>query len=92
MGICFNLTRKGEKSPTPLAKIDEELCRLLDKPVDPIKYVEEWFNIIGFPLATGKTIAEIRPTFDGTFHNDANLVKICDYLEANFTPDSWRDR
>ena len=103
MAICFQLFRKGEPEPTSLSKIDEELCKLLNLPVDPVKYVASWYDTIGFRLALGKSFQEIREDFgvirDGehvgwTSQDDIMLdqwFQILDYLEENYSPNSWTE-
>lgn len=51
MPYCFQLFKHGEETPTPLAKVDEELCKLLNKEVDPKYYVCGWFDKIGWWIA-----------------------------------------
>lgn len=84
MPNCFTLTKKGDAAPMPLVKIDEELCELLGRPVDPQYYVAGWFNTIGFGLATGQTWDQLRETFTGVV-----IRKCIDYLEANYEPNAW---
>lgn len=38
----FQLTKKGETVPSMLAKIDEDICMYLGKPVDPVEWYCDW--------------------------------------------------
>ena len=84
MPNCFSLTKKGEQTPTALIKIDEEICRLLDQPVNPQLYAD-WYQTIGFCLAMGSDWDRMRELF----HASPDLLKCIDYLEANYIPDAW---
>lgn len=85
MPNCFSLTRKGEDKPTRLATVDEELCGLLERPVDEKFYVCGWFDSIGLALALGKTWDEQREIFK----DSPEAQKIITYLEANYTANAW---
>lgn len=60
MPNCFQLTRKGEKAPTKLNKLDEEIAALLGEKVHETAYCWGWMDSIGFLLSLGKTWDEIR--------------------------------
>ena len=98
MPNCFTLTRKGETTPANLNAIDEELCTLLGVPVHPTKYVEYWFDIIGLPLACGKSLEEIIKRFkeDNEYSKKDNdqdpLVKIAEYLNEHYVSNAWCER
>ena len=81
MPNCFALKRKSEpeKGNVSLTKIDEEICCC------------NWYNIIGFDLAMGKTFAQIRQGLIDKPYPECNeeYKKIVDYLDENFVVDSW---
>jgi hypothetical protein len=103
MPNCFQLFRKSDpKTPVRFAVIDEELCALLNEPVNPVRYVVGWFDIIGFRIAGGKPLGskELR----GSIIQDLNIgkrkdpeeeefcaqvLKALDYLEEHFTSYAW---
>lgn len=89
MPNCFSLTRKGETEPTSLSAIDEELCALLGTPVHPTRYVEGWFDSIGFALACGRSWEQIKLFSDP---REDNLRKIITHLETNYSVDAWAER
>lgn len=95
MAVNFQLTRKGETAPTPLVKIDEELCALLGEPVDPKNWVLNWYGTIGFMLACGETWEGVREETKECFEDSITLpsrLRILDYLEKNYTSDAWASR
>jgi hypothetical protein len=101
MPQCYTLTRKGQNEPEFRTKIDEELCKLLGLPVHPEYWVRDWDNVIGFALACGKTMDQVREMLlqyrekaikknneDGAnYYRD--LLKIQEYLDQNFTVNAW---
>ena len=103
MPNCFQLTRKSEpeKGPVKLTQIDQEIADHLGVPCNPTIWCYYWYDIIGFKLALGKKhdeikadLLEVRKTLvdagdtEGVEFQD-QLVRINDFLEANFTSDSW---
>ncbi len=84
MANCFQLFRKGETEPMSLVKVDEEICRHFNAPVDPEKWFHNWYNTIGFCCAMGKTWDEIREVMETPMS-----IAIVDFLEANFTTTAW---
>ena len=86
MPNCFNLTRKGEKEPANLFRVDEEICEYMGMPVDENKWCCSWYDTIGFSIAMGKDVAWMRSEFE-----NENVLKILDYLEAHYRFDSWAE-
>lgn len=94
MPNCFHLVRKGTTEAALLIKIDEEICELLGVPVHPKFWCLEWFDIIGFGIATGKSLGsqELRnfvASFIMTDEGPERLLKILTYLEENYTSNAW---
>ena len=104
MPACFQLIKRSDEAagPVRLTVIDEELCQHFGVPVDPVKYMGDWYDMIGFRLAIGKSFAEIREEFlehieefraigrEALFYEDA--LRILEYLETNFLSNSFYSR
>jgi hypothetical protein len=61
------------------------MCSHFGVPCDPARYYAEWYINVGWDLAHGDSLAEIR-----TRHEDGTvLARVVDWLAANFTPRSW---
>lgn len=88
MPVCFQLIRKSDPKAGPVAlqKIDEEICAHLGVPVDPVQWVNNWYNTIGLGLALGHSFTRIKEIYA-----NPQLSVVCDFLEANFTTDAWRE-
>lgn len=99
MPNCFTLSRKSnlDAGPVPLNTIDAEMCQFFNEPVDPKEFCRNWYGIIGFDLAKGKSFEQIRTDYQGSHDVDylgnrdlwTKLIEIVDWLDANFTTDSW---
>ena len=87
MPNCFSLTKKGDSKPATLTSVDEAICALLGEPVHELNWCHQWFDSVGFGLAVGRTFADMRDTFADC----PDLLKIIDFLEANYTPDAWAE-
>lgn len=85
MPNCFELIRKGETEPSTLISVDIAICEHLDMPVDPKRYADSWYDIIGLGLACGKTLAEIA-AIEADY---PTTVKICDFLAENYTVNTF---
>lgn len=95
--------RKGESEPVAFHTVDEEMCKHFDVPCDPVKYCAGWYDAIGFRVAYGKTIVDMREEFQGyvcEIENDAansqrnyyrTLLLILDWIEERFTFDAWAE-
>lgn len=100
MPVCFALTRKGDDVPTPLAHIDSAICQALDLPWDADKYVNGWYDTIGFRLALGQGFDEIADHFKADLPKVRTMVgedwvltslRIVHYLNENYHSDAWRE-
>lgn len=88
MPNCFTLTRKGEDKPTGFAAIDDEMCEALGVPCDEKEYYLSWYDIVGLQLALGWDWERIRAD-----HQDwPEMLRVVDWLEANFVSDAWAER
>lgn len=63
-----------------LVSLDGGICEALGVPVHPADWCCNWMDTVGLCLALGKSWDEVR----ATFHDDANLVRVVDYLESKF--------
>lgn len=89
MPNCFTLTRKSESEPIALATLDEELCALLNVPVDPRYYVEGWYDTIGFRLAVGVALDSEEMT--AAMCDEPNMLRILAHLRENYTANAWAE-
>lgn len=91
MPNCFSLTRKGEKEPRELYKIDDDLWFLftgaIPKPND--RWYKNWYNIIGLRLACGHSLKEIA---DEMREEEDELADVAEFLYTNYISNSWYSR
>lgn len=106
MAINFQLIDKLDKKPVSLTKIDEEICEkvLAEKPHKKYyggsgKNSFNWFDTIGFQLASGKTLEEgqnsVRKyyqTSDDWLEELPIIEKIITFLQNKYTCRSWVSR
>ena len=95
MPACFQLIPKGSSEPLLLWAVDAQLCWHFKAPVDDRRWYEDWYNVIGFKLACGKSFEQVRRELPDWAPDDPAYVKtlteICDYLSTNFQSDSWTE-
>lgn len=87
MSVCFQLFKKGSTEPEVLQDIDVEICKHFGVEVDSEKWYCHWYDYLGIALACGKTWGELREQYS----DDSYLVEICNFLEANYTVNNWRE-
>lgn len=88
MPNCFQLLR--DDAPVSLNAIDEELCRHFGADCHPKHYYKNWYDIIGYDLAMGRTFDEIKHLLTIAGYDDVpTLVQIIEWLESRFTARSW---
>ena len=87
MPNCFKLIRNGEA--VPLVKIDEEMCLHFQEPCNEDRYFREWYGCIGYDLAMGHSFEKIKATYAAPEYAEFGLLAVAEWLEANFTPQSW---
>ena len=86
----YNLTKKGQTTPSNANQIDEEICLFLGVQPHPKYYRKGWNDFIGQPLAYGMSFDKIISDFEK--QNDPffeELIKIAKFLQENYTPDAW---
>lgn len=85
------------------AKVDEEICALLNVDVHPVSYCSGWFDLIGFEIARGSKLGsqELKDKVEGWYKPYPNwddedreaqkerMLKILKFLEDNYVSDSW---
>jgi hypothetical protein len=101
MAAYFQLISLTTGEATSFNQIDEEICAAFDQPVDPDKYLINWYNAIGQRVAMGKSLDEVRTTFIGYIieaiskgdNNQVigytNLIGILNWITNHYTTNSW---
>lgn len=100
MPNCFQLLDKQTKEPQSLNTIDEEICKLMGVQVHPKHYgdgIYNWFDTIGFQLATGKDLDDNSPNSVREYYKSSEmwteelpwLEKIITYLQSKYTDKSF---
>jgi len=99
MANNFQLFPKGSNTAARLFDIDEEICtKVLNVPVDAKNYGGahsknsfDWFNTIGYLIASGRKLGseELRLKVAEWTENDPIGVKVLQYLEDNYTSNSF---
>ena len=82
MPNCFSLTPIGEKVPASLQDVDNKMREAFGAEPDPVNWYENWYNIIGFYMATGKAPAEIH-------EDEPELSAILTWIETKYTVNAW---
>jgi len=102
MAVCFKFTDKTTGETPNFSELDEWFCGLLDVPVDPKRYVHTWYDVIGFRLACGDSILQVRTylidsmtsgcVIGESFVNQyVSLIAITHFMESRYTVESWRE-
>jgi len=92
MPACFQLTRKGTTSPTPLTQVDEHLCRDFGVAPHPKEYYNQWYSCIGLHLAMGVPFGKkMEESLTRSFPYDPELIRIAQWLQTNYTAEHWRE-
>lgn len=93
---CFQLLDKTSMSPVSLPSVDERICREVFNVEPHPKYwgstVFNWYDTIGFTVASGMSLAEAREYYNTTniWEEERPYVnKVIDFLEANYTTKSF---
>lgn len=91
---CIKLVDIETGEIKPLTDVDEEICKVLDKPFDENKWcylgkerIEgvDWYNTICFALAMGHNYDKIKELWSDC----DEILKIVDYLEQHYKPEAW---
>lgn len=89
MANFFTLTANGETKPAVFQDIDDRMREALGEPADPKHWLYEWYDTVGLGLAMGYDWEKMRTKI---FHDSPELLRVIDWLEENYTPDSWAGR
>jgi hypothetical protein len=103
MPACFQLFPKNDPTKAAaLSQVDDAMCAHFQVEPDPVRYYHWWFDSIGYRLATGKTFDEIRKEYVSYREEDrlaqrdesvhARLIEIVDWLDENYSPNSFYSR
>lgn len=84
MPACFRLISKTTNQPTKFQEIDDAMRAEFGQPPDPDRWLEGWYDSVGFALAVGKDFQWCRENFEFT-------LPIVDYLDKHYTSDSWTE-
>lgn len=84
MPACFRLIPIGTTTPAKLNDVDAAMAAHFGEPVDPHRWFGEWYNVEGLGLALGYSWDKMREQYP-------DRAPIVDWLEANYTVDSWRE-
>ena len=100
MPSCFQLICKETNEPVSLVSIDEQICKeVYNCGPHPRLYggtVFNWYDTIGFQLASGKTLEDdensVRAYYaaNDIWQEELPVInKVLDYLQQRFTARSW---
>jgi hypothetical protein len=106
MALNFQLLDKISNTPQSLSLVDEMICKeCLNVEVHPNKYGGDWnkskgtfnwFDSIGFQIASGKTLEEsdnsVRNYYKSSeiWQEELPIIeKIIDYLQSKYTAKNW---
>ena len=85
MSAYFQLIPIGSTTPAKLHEVDAAMAAHFDEPVDPDRWFREWYHVVGLGLALGHSWDRLRELLP-------NQAPIVDWLEANYTVDTWYGR
>lgn len=85
MPACFQLFPKGSTTPARFSDIDDAMCAHFGVNPDPDRYYRQWYDTEGFRLAIGHSLASQR-------EESPERADIIDWLDANYSPESWYER
>lgn len=81
----FSLTKVGTKEPQVLQQIDDDMRRHFGVPLDNERWYKNWYDTIGFSIAVGLPLPEIRRIWD-------DRVEVVDWLVTNYEWNGWSGR
>ena len=83
MPVHFQLYKHDSDTPETLSQVDKVICAFIGVEVDPVYWVADWYNTIGFSLALGHSFDKIRELFP-------DKVQITNFIEDNYDVINWR--
>ena len=88
MPNCFQLRNVATGEIPSLVAIDRDICEYLNKPVHDVRYYEHWVDMLGLPLAMGKTWGDL----EFQYGDDQYLLPVIEYLKQLYEPVAWAER
>ncbi len=85
MPTVVKLISKSTKETMDYQTLDRLICAHLGRKVESSVWCHDWYNHIGLGLAVGWKWPKIRENYA----DDPIMLKIIDYLETNYTVNSW---
>lgn len=95
MALNFQLRDIETQEAVSMSKIDERICKevLNTEPHERLYggSVFNWFDTIGFRLASGDTYEEVKEYYNREMWAEEKPIidKIVDFLALNYTSHSW---
>lgn len=89
MPVCFALCDKETGERVPLAKVDDAICEHFSVVPDERKYYHQWYDIIGFRLAMGETLQEMRDEFASLSAGYEDKLAIVKFLQERYVSEAW---
>ena len=90
MPNCFQLLDKASKKPAILSSVDDAMRKYFGAPEDKKHWYREWYDTVGFALATGYDWDGCRELLLND--DEAELGPVIDWLEERFEVNAWYER
>ena len=84
----FRADDTDKRNPVPLAEVDNTICQALGKPIHPVRWYLNWFNLLGFGLASGEDYVKLAKHYE----DDPELLEVLAVLREKFTYYTWCGR
>ena len=96
MPSCFQLLDKVSNQPVSLSLVDELICREVYQTEPHPKWyggdVFNWFDSIGFQIATGKSLVQVREYYNSNplwAEELPYIIPALIYIESNYNAKSF---
>lgn len=83
MPACFQLIDKATNQPAYLQKVDDAMREAFNASPDAKHWYRQWYDCIGFSVATGKTLDQCREIFDHS------LDDVIDWIDLHYSTDCF---
>lgn len=90
MPACFSLTDKSTGKVVALAEVDNLMCAHFNEVPHEKNWYMNWYNKFGVEPAVGHSWEKIKEGFN--YRDDKKYITIIEWLEANYTVNSWYER
>jgi hypothetical protein len=67
------------------------MCRWFGVIPDDVRYFRQWYDVIGFSLAMGNSMEQVKYHLLYEYRND-ELYAVAVWLDRHFTPKAWYGR